>query len=187
MTAKKQNSLRWPKRLGIAIALAAVLCSSTPALAETPMDAEGVYRPLTTLRKYKLATSFFVNPDLPKRARIVEVANLDVLDQYPSREVLEGITKDHFKIAVPVEGESGYAPVDVKSWWAYTSHRQPADFNVENLRSAIKALPDDQRDRIRLFVLNDEYSQPESERYITWDPHEVVSWSGPPIPDPGNI
>ena len=152
---------------------------SAPCLVEG-----GIYRPFNLIRQFKLATAYFVDPNLPDEARILYGYNLEVMK--------DNRFGDNVQLAVSVDNmEGALAPVH----WVESGGRMVlspcrplsseagggATMTIDAMaRRAeqgiavwIEELPEDTRKDI--YVLSsDVLLEGPNDRWVTWDPTEAV-------------
>ena len=170
-----------------------------------PCDVNGVYRPFNLFRRLQLATSYFVNPELPRRARVLNSYLLrDVVAARGADWVWGQITTNAAEIYAPAvsDDEDALAPVVGRcqiprgqtvtergttvgideQYVGHDSIAMGADGTIW-----VTQMPGYADGTLRLLSADTDVL-PDSDRFVAWDPAEpvtIIRESGTVMPDGG--
>lgn len=190
------------KRISIAaISLAISTCLSAADVSDTlyPDNRIGsmcedlfssIYRPFTTIRKIKLATAFFVNPEVAEKSRIIYSYGLpDLVSQKKTDELWSGLKSGKIHLLVPTSPkQDSFASVswlDLRSIQSacerfpltptFPQLRTTIDFeNKETFRRSLGTLKFEIIKDIHVVAPEEMFSGTANSKLISWDPTETV-------------
>ena len=159
----------------VAAALAVGSLSAAAGDATTEFRGSGIYRPFNLMRQIKLSTAYLINLPLPELADVAHAYRLgDVMRELPVKDVADALGSGEMRLAVPVDGSSGYltpirAPCQIQAGTRESSEAPECVAWLDALREERPAAMDE----LYVFAEN-ELSVPASGRVVTWDSDEVV-------------
>lgn len=127
------------------------------------------------MRQIKLSTAYFVEPSLPTEVDIAYAHRLsDVMRGLPVKDVADALESGEMRLAVPVDGSSGYltpirAPCQLQAG-ARESSEAPECVDWLNV---LREQRPEALHEFHVFV-KQELSVPGGGRVVTWNPCEVV-------------
>lgn len=149
-----------------------------------------VYRPFTTFRKIKLATAFFVNPELAEKSRIIYVYDLpNFVSQNRTDELWSGLKSGKIQLLLPTSSKlDSFASVP---WLEFKSISESCDrvastpafpqlmmtINFQDkdaFRKSLYTLKPETIKDVRVVAAEDIVSGiTANARLISWDPSEI--------------
>lgn len=167
-------------------AIALILgCPTLLSAADNPDgDTGGVYRPFSPLRRFKLATAYFVNPELVPNVRLAYAYRLNQairlsgdLEGTGVHEIASSLEQGTMRLAVRVEGSDGFlTPTETSCSnqpdddGAIGTYHSCAEFLTELLR----------RGTGKFYVLSEnDLTGTGQGRFVTGDPTELVQHEVP--------
>lgn len=155
-------------------------CPTLLSAADNPDgDTGGVYRPFSTLRRFKLATAYFVNPELVPNVRLAYAYRLERAvrlsgdsERTGVHEIASSLEQGTMRLAVHVEGSDGFlTPTEtgckkqLEDDGAISTYDSCAEFLSKLLR----------QETGRFYVLSEnDLTGTGQGRFVTWDPTEHV-------------
>ena len=150
-----------------------------------------VYRPFTTFRKVKLASAFFVNPELAEKSRVLNSYEFpSFLVQNKTDELWTGLRSGKIQLLVPVlEKQGQFIPVSLQEIRSIEGGCAPSQSlskipamittlkfeNKDVFRTSLNTLKPETLRYIRVVAAEDVVSGIAStSRFVSWDPAEVA-------------
>ena len=167
-------------------------------------EGKGVYRSFNLIRRFKLATAYFVNPSLPDKVKILSAyRSLEVIKEIEAIEagdpewVRKHMASGEIQLSVRFPDEDALtltglqvpcqqrelAPNDPQDSSTNTSRCDESAFrNSNELKSWFAGLSEDTRKNVYVLAQGDLFSG-RGDPVVTWDPREIVSVAHDLIPD----